>query len=253
MILDRFRLDGQVALVTGASRGIGAATARALYEAGARVVLSSSSPMVALPDWARDTDMVRYIRADLTQAGTASRLVAEAADWAGRLDILVNNAGMARGGDTHVFAWDDYRAVMALNVDAVFEAAQTALGRMRDARSGAILNIGSISGFVANVPQKLAAYGAAKAAIHMLTKSLASEYAEDGIRVNCIAPGYIATEMTRSSLADHAIAETWIEMTPMKRIGSVEDIAAAALYLCSPAAGFVTGATLVVDGGYLCR
>jgi NAD(P)-dependent dehydrogenase (short-subunit alcohol dehydrogenase family) len=253
VILDRFRLDGQVALVTGASRGIGEATARALNEAGARVVLASSSPPGSLPAWAEGSDTVKHLRADLARPGNAARLVAEAAAWQGRIDILVNNAGTARGGDTHDFAWDDYRAVMALNVDAVFEASQAALGLMRAARSGVILNIGSISGFIANMPQKLAAYSASKAAIHMLTRSLANEYAPDGIRVNCVAPGYIATEMTRSSLADRATAETWVELTPMHRIGSVEDIAAAALYLCSPAAAFVTGTTLVVDGGYLCR
>lgn len=253
MILDRFRLDGQVALVTGASRGIGHATARALHEAGARVVLSSSSAMDSLPDWAGDSGTVTHIRADLSRPGNAALLVSQAAAWAGRLDILVNNAGVALGGDTHDFTADDYRRVMALNLDAVFEATQAAVAHMRRAGSGVILNIGSISGLIANMPQKLAAYGASKAAVHMLTTSVANEYAREGIRANCIAPGYIRTEMTRSSLENREIMETWVEMTPMHRIGTPEDIAAAALYLCSPASAFVTGFTLVVDGGYLCR
>ncbi len=142
---------------------------------------------------------------------------------------------------------------MDINLDSVFRACQAALEPMRRQKSGVILNIGSISGLVSNIPQAQAAYNASKAAVHMLTRSIASDYAEDGIRVNAIAPGYITTDMTTGGLADPVWGPVWRDMTPMKRPGSPEDIGAAALYLCSPAAAYVTGEVLVVDGGYTIR
>ena len=116
-----------------------------------------------------------------------------------------------------------------------------------------MLNIGSISGFISNIPQPQAAYNASKAAVHMLTKSLASDYAADNIRVNAIAPGYIDTDMTAGGLANPSLGAGLAQMTPMPKVGTPEDIGAAALYLCSPASGYVTGEVLVIDGGYLTR
>ena len=142
---------------------------------------------------------------------------------------------------------------MDINVDSVFYACQAALGPMRAQQGGVILNIGSISGYISNIPQPQAAYNASKAAVHMLTKSLASDYAADNIRVNAIAPGYIDTDMTAGGLADPDWGPVWRQMTPMPKVGTPEDIGAAALYLCSPASGYVTGEVLVIDGGYLTR
>ncbi len=142
---------------------------------------------------------------------------------------------------------------MAINYDSVFLASQAALGPMRRQRGGVILNIGSISGLVSNVPQRQAAYNASKAAVHMLTRSLASDYASENIRVNAIAPGYIDTDMTREGLRDDVRGPIWKQLTPMGRGGLAEEVAAGALYLCSPASSYVTGEVLVIDGGYTAR
>jgi NAD(P)-dependent dehydrogenase (short-subunit alcohol dehydrogenase family) len=255
MIFDLFRLDGKVALVTGATRGIGLGIVEALSDAGAHVILSSRVPK---PDVvARFKDMGRkvdYIQGDVQDPAVPDQLIAEAVRLGGgTLDILVNNAGVAQHGETHSFPEEQYRRLMDINLDSVFRACRAALGPMRAQKSGVILNIGSISGLISNIPQPQAAYNASKAAVHMLTKSLASDYADDGIRVNAIAPGYITTDMTNGGLADPVWGPVWRDMTPMKRPGSAMDIGAAALYLCSPASGYVTGEVLVVDGGYTVR
>ena len=151
------------------------------------------------------------------------------------------------------FTEANYRRLMDINVDSVFRACQAALGPMRKQKSGVILNIGSISGLVSNIPQPQAAYNASKAAVHMLTKSLASDYVGDNIRVNAIAPGYIDTDMTSGGLKDPVWGPVWKDMTPMRRAGTATDIGAAALYLCSAASSYVTGEVLVIDGGYTIR
>ena len=254
MFLEKFRLDGQVALVTGASRGIGLAIAQALGEAGAKLVLSSRTPRPEAFYPLRDAGcVIEYIQADLEQADAPAKLVHDATAKHGRLDILVNNAGIAAHGDTETFPEDKYRRLMATNLDAVFHACQAALIPMRKQKSGVILNIGSISGLISNVPQRQAAYNVSKAAVHMLTKSLASDYAAEGIRVNAIAPGYITTDMTNGGLADPEWGPVWRGMTPMGRPGSAEEVAAAALFLCSPASSYMTGEVLVIDGGYTLR
>jgi NAD(P)-dependent dehydrogenase (short-subunit alcohol dehydrogenase family) len=254
MILERFRVDGQIALVTGATRGIGLGIAEALAEAGAHVILSSRTPRPEVVARFRDAGhKVDYLQADMQDPKAPAKLVADAVAIAGRLDILVNNAGVAQHGETHSFTEANYRRLMDINLDAVFRACQAALAPMRSQRSGVILNIGSISGYVSNIPQPQAAYNASKAAVHMLTKSLASDYAAENIRVNAIAPGYIATDMTAGGFANPEWAPVWRSMTPMPKVGTPEDIGAAALYLCSPASGYVTGEVLVVDGGYTIR
>lgn len=254
MIFEQFRLDGKTALVTGGSRGIGLGIAQALGEAGARLILSSRTPRPEAIDGLRAQGFdVDYIAADMEDAAAPGKLVAEALARAGRLDILVNNAGVAQHGNTEEFAEDRYRRLMAINLDSVFLACQAVLGPMRRQGGGAILNIGSISGLVSNIPQQQVAYNTSKAAVHMLTRSLASDYAVHNVRVNAIAPGYIETDMTVGGLADPEWGPVWRQMTPMGRAGLVEEIAAGALYLCSPASSYVTGEVLVIDGGYTLR
>ncbi|MBB3933046.1 NAD(P)-dependent dehydrogenase (short-subunit alcohol dehydrogenase family) [Kaistia hirudinis] len=254
MILDLFSLSGKVALVTGATRGIGLGIAEALADVGAHVILSSRLPK---PDVMASLEAaghkVSYIQADMEDPAAPAKLVADATALHGRLDILVNNAGIAYHGDTHSFAEADYRRLMDINVDAVFRACQAALGTMRRQKSGVILNIGSISGYISNIPQSQAAYNASKAAVHMLTKSIASEYAGEGIRANAIAPGYIETDMTAGGLANPEWSPVWRAMTPLPMIGTPRDIGAAAVYLCSEASRYVTGEVLVIDGGYTSR
>ena len=253
MIFDKFRLDGQTALVTGGTRGIGLGIAHALGEAGARLVISSKTPKPDAIDGLKNAGYhVDYIEADMADPEAPAALIDQALDI-GRLDILVNNAGIAVGGDTESFPVEDYRRLMAINLDAVFLTCQAALGPMRRQKAGVILNIGSISGYISNVPQRQVAYNASKAAVHMLTKSLASDYASENIRVNAIAPGYIVTDMTQGGLDNPEWAAIWNGMTPLGRPGVVEEVAAAALFLCSPASSYMTGEVMVIDGGYTLR
>jgi NAD(P)-dependent dehydrogenase (short-subunit alcohol dehydrogenase family) len=253
VIIDRFRADGRVALVTGGTRGIGLAIARALAEAGARVVVSARTDPGGTEALRAAGHAVEHRPADLLEPGAADALVAGVVRDHGRLDILVNNAGVAMHGATEGFDDDRLARLMGLNFDAVFRACRAAIEPMRAQGGGVMLNIGSISGFISNVPQKQAAYNASKAAVHMLSKSLASDLAADNIRVNAIAPGYIATEMTAGGFANPDWARVWTDMTPMGRAGTVEEVAAAALFLCTDASSYVTGSILTIDGGYTTR
>jgi NAD(P)-dependent dehydrogenase (short-subunit alcohol dehydrogenase family) len=244
-----------VALITGATRGIGLGIAEAFADAGARLVLSSKTPKPeVIADLKKRGAQVDYIQADLQQQAAPAKLIADTlALTGGRLDILVNNAGVAQHGETHSFPEEQYRRLMDINLDSVWRACQAALAPMRKQKSGVILNIGSISGFISNVPQPQAAYNASKAAVHHLTRSIASDYAAEGIRANAIAPGYIDTDMTSGGLADPVWGPVWRQMTPMTRVGTATDIGTAALYLCSPASSWVTGEVLIIDGGYTIR
>jgi NAD(P)-dependent dehydrogenase (short-subunit alcohol dehydrogenase family) len=254
MIFDLFRLDGKTALVTGATRGIGLGIATALAEAGAHVIMSSRQPKPDVVQGLKDRGFkIGYLPADVSKPAEVQNLVQDATAITGRLDILVNNAGVCFHGMTHDFSQEHYRKTMDINLDSVFYACQAALGPMRKQKGGVILNIGSISGVISNIPQPQAAYNASKAAVHMLTKSIASDYAGENIRVNAIAPGYISTDMTLVHYEGPDYGPTWKQMTPMPKIGTPEDVGAAALYLCSDASGFVTGEVLVIDGGYLTR
>jgi NAD(P)-dependent dehydrogenase (short-subunit alcohol dehydrogenase family) len=254
MIFDRFRLNGQVALVTGGTRGIGLAIAKALGEAGAKVFISGRARMPeAENELSKAGVAFDFIPADLQEGKAADELVAETIARGGRLDILVNNAGIAIHGDSGEFSDETWREIMTVNVDAVFRGCRAALAPMRRQGGGAILNIGSISGIISNIPQNQVAYNSSKAAVHMMTKSLASEVAAENIRVNAIAPGYIETDMSRGGIANPDWFPTWRGMTPMGRVGQPDEIAAAALFLCSAAASYVTGEVLVIDGGYTTR
>ena len=250
MSLDAFRLDGKVALITGGNRGIGLAIAQLFGEAGARCMLSARSET---PEAAEllNRDGYAFTAGDVTDPATPDRLVQATLERFGRLDVLVNNAGVADGGDFHDF--DDARLarIMDTNLIAPFRIARAAIRPMLDQGSGAIVNIGSISGMVANKPQLQVAYNASKAAIHQMTTVMAFEYAARGIRVNALAPGYVISRMTEGGIADAERSRIWTENTPVGRFARPEEMATCALFLASDAASYVTGATLVADGGYI--
>ncbi len=254
MIFDRFRIDNKVALVTGGTRGIGLAIAHALGEAGAKLIVASRTDKHGgLESLEKAGYDVIYFKADLTDLSKPQELVDFVLNKKGSLDILVNNAGVAQHGYIEKFDDKKLNKIMDINVDAVFRMCRSAIIPMKEQGEGVILNIGSISGIVSNIPQRQVAYNASKAAVHMMTKSLASDFADKNISVNAIAPGYIRTEMTQGGIDDKEMFSVWKNMTPMGRVGEPEEIAAASLFLCTPASSYVSGEVLVVDGAYLTR
>jgi len=250
-VLDLFRLDGRVAIVTGGNRGIGRAIAHALAEAGATVV-------VAARDEARNAEAVAdleatgaqalAVRTDVTSRADLEALRDTVLERYGRIDVLVNNAGMGAHAEALTMSDDDWSSVMRTNLDAVFRASQIIGGAMAQAGSGSIVNIGSMSGLIVNRPQWHSPYAVSKAAVHHLTHSLAAEWAPKGIRVNAIAPGYVKTEIADIDLPEYR--HYWVDEVPMQRYAQPEEIAPAALYLASDASTFTTGSVMVVDGGY---
>lgn len=251
MSLDHFRLDGKVALITGANRGIGLAIAELFLQAGARCMLSSRSETPALKALlAEHPDHSGWLAADVTAQETPAQLVAATLNRFNALDVLVNNAGIADNGDFHNFSDERLAAIMDTNFNAPFRIAREAIKPMLKQGKGAIVNIGSISGYVANKPQLQVAYNSSKAAIHQMTTTLAFEYASRGIRINALAPGYVISDMTKGGIAKPEWSDVWTANTPMGRFATPEEMANCVLFLASDAASYVTGTTLTADGGY---
>jgi 3-oxoacyl-[acyl-carrier protein] reductase len=238
-------LEGQTALVTGASRGIGQAIARSLADAGARVIGTATSESGAAGISQALADKGRGAVLDVGSAASIDALLADL-DAKGEMPtILVNNAAITR--DTLLLRMkpEDWDAVIATNLTSVFRLSKGCLKRMMKERNGRIVSLTSIVGLTGNPGQ--ANYAAAKAGILGFTKSIAKEIASRGVTVNAVAPGFIDTDMTRSLNDDQRAALT--NQVPMARLGSVDDIASAVLFLCSPAASYITGETLHVNGG----
>ncbi len=249
--LDRFKLDNRRAFVTGGARGIGRAITLALAGAGAAVTVADRDRAAA----DSTVDVVRglggvatALTLDVTQAADVETAAAAAAD----VDILVNNAGMVTNAPALDTADADWRRVLALDLDAVFWCSRAFGRHMVERGRGSIVNIGSMAGDIVVFPQGQPAYNAAKAAVAMLTKSLATEWAKSGVRVNAVAPGYTATELTLLGRSKPEWFQTWLDRTPMGRLGEPDEIAAVVLFLASDAASFMTGSIVTVDGGYTC-
>jgi 3-oxoacyl-[acyl-carrier protein] reductase len=240
-----FDLTGKTALVTGASGGIGAEIARALHAQGAVVALSGTR-REALDALAADlSERVHVLPADLSQAEAAAELIAAAEAAMGSVDILVNNAGLTKDGLTLRMSDADWEKVIDVDLAAPFRLSRAALKFMLRRRAGRIINIGSVVGSTGNPGQ--ANYAAAKAGLIGLTKALAQEVASRGITVNLIAPGFIATAMT--DVLSDAHKSDLAAKIPLGRLGTPADIAAAVVYLAADESGWVTGATLHVNGG----
>lgn len=240
-----FRLDGKAALVTGASGGIGSAIARALHAQGAVVALSGTRREALDALAAELGERAHVCPADLRDAAAADSLVEAAEAAAGPLAILVNNAGMTRDTLALRMSDADWQVVLDVDLSAPFRLARATLRGMLRRRAGRIINITSIVGTTGNAGQ--ANYAAAKAGLVGMTKALAQEVASRGITVNAVAPGFVTTAMTDRLSEQQRTKLT--ESIPLGRIGKPEDVAAAVAYLASEEAGWVTGATLHVNGG----
>ena len=251
--MNSFRLDGQKALVTGASRGIGAAIALALAEAGADVAChgNSNAPNETADKVRALGRQALAIQGDLGKRETAAALVDEAVSKFERIDILVNNAGTIRRAPAVDFSEADWDAVIDVNLRSLFRLCQLAGRGMLERGRGKIVNIASLLSFQGGIT--VPAYAASKGAVAQLTKALSNEWASKGVNVNAIAPGYIRTDNTAALQADPTRSRQILERIPAGRWGEVSDLTGAAVFLASPASNYVNGHLLVVDGGWLGR
>jgi NAD(P)-dependent dehydrogenase (short-subunit alcohol dehydrogenase family) len=256
MYAERFRLDGKVAVITGAAHGLGLAIADAFSEFGATTVLADRDAGTGEAAAERLRKLGRdalFTKLDVTWADDVRSCMAGIRERHGRLNILVACAGIGLAGETLDLPDDHWDEVMGINLDGVFWCAREAARQMLKGGGGAIVTIGSISGEIASVPQRQTAFNVSKAGVHLLTKSLASEFADRNIRVNAIAPGYIETDCSAHGPAHPSWYPNWLRLTPMNRFGRPEEIASVALLLASDAGSYMTGSIVLVDGGYTAR
>lgn len=243
--------EGRAVLVTGAARGIGYAIATAFAEAGAHVLLNdrvAAEAESAVVELRKAGGPVTAIAGDVSAEADAERIVARTLETAGRLDVLVNNAGVGRAGALRAQTPDSWRLVLGVNLLGPFLMSRAAADALRDAGSGAIVNIASMAAFGM---RQQCSYDASKGGLMSLTRSLALELGMEGVRVNAVAPGYIDTPMLRGHVALEELALRQVRGLPIARLGRSDEVAAAVLWLASTDAAYVTGHTLFVDGGLI--
>ncbi|MBK0023739.1 SDR family oxidoreductase [Brucella pseudogrignonensis] len=256
MFLEKFRIDGKIAVVTGAARGIGLSASEALAEAGAKVILTDMSQELldkALAELSAKGYNVEGELLDVTDVEGVQRVHDAVIARHGRVDILVNNAGIAISNHpAETMADNVWNKVIDVNLNGVFWCCRAFGKTMLENGSGNIVNVGSMSGFIVNRPQEQANYNASKAAVHHLTRSLAAEWGARGVRVNSVAPTYIDTEMNKYVYDDPEMYRHWVGGTPMNRLGRTDEVASVILFLASEASSLMTGSIVLADGGYVC-
>jgi len=251
---EMFSLKGRVAIVTGGGQGLGKSMAIGLAQAGADIVIAARRTATAL-ETQKEIEALgvkcTVIKGDMRVEEDVINMVNQVVEEYGKIDILFNNAGTWRGDDAEKVTTEDWKEVIDVNLTGPFIVSREVGKVMLKQGKGSIVNIASMSGMIVNTPQNQCAYNASKGGLIMLTKSMATEWANRGVRVNALCPGYMRTEMSeeRYQRKDPAI-ERWFSMTPMGRSGVPDELMGIAVYLASDASSFVTGAAYLVDGGY---
>jgi NAD(P)-dependent dehydrogenase (short-subunit alcohol dehydrogenase family) len=254
MVLERFSLQGQVGIVTGGGQGLGRVFCRTFAEAGADIVVAEINPASGPETASEIREMGRRamsVETDVRSPDSVREMVKSALAEFGKIDFLMNNAGITKWAEAERVAEWDWLDVINVNLNGLFYCSQAVAAHMIERGGGGrMINIASMSGLIANRPQPQASYNASKSAVIHLTKSLAAEWAPYNIRVNAIAPGYMDTPMAQPFFKDPQYGGVWIDAIPMKRPGQPEELAPIAILLASEASSYMTGTTVVVDGGY---
>jgi len=243
-----FSLQDKVAVVTGGGQSLGLEIGRAFKAAGAKVVVAEINAETG--EQAAEELEGDFVQVDVTNPESVKNMVSSVLDEYGKIDVFVNNAGVVHNIPSEEVPDEEWRKVMSVNLDGVFWCCREVGKTMLERGSGAIVNIASMSGVISNHPQPQSAYNASKGAVIMLTKSLAGEWADRGVRVNAVSPGYIRTPLTELSMSKEEWSRVWLESTPLGRLAEPDEIAPAVVFLASDAASYATGTNFVVDGGY---
>lgn len=254
-ILEKMRLDGKVAFITGGARGIGKSIATAIAEAGCNVAIIDMDI-----DEARKTAdeiaqlgvQTMAIQTDVTNEDDVNKMMEQILATFGKLDIAFCNAGICINAPADEMTYNQFKKVVDVNLNGVFLTSQAAARVMLKQGRGSIINTASMSGHIVNVPQPQCAYNASKAAVIMLTKSMAVEFAKSGVRVNSISPGYIGTDLVLESPNLKPLIEKWNALSPIGRMGRPDELQAIAVYLAGDASDFTTGSDFIIDGAFTC-
>lgn len=253
MILEQFSLNDRVGIVTGGGQGLGKVFCQAYADVGATVVLAelnAETGKQAEEELRAAGRQALFVQTDVTKRDSVHALVERVLEEFGQIDFLMNNAGIVKWCPAEEVAEDEWRAVIDVNLTGLFFCCQEVGRSMIQRKQGAIVNIASMSAFIVNRPQAQTSYNASKAGVVHLTRSLAAEWAPYNIRVNAIAPGYMGTDMARPFFDDPQYGGVWIPNIPMRRPGRPEELGPLAVFLVADASSYMTGTTVLIDGGY---